>query len=61
MANFTTDGQICIDREIEVTHTQEDFGEIVRNFDIIETCKWISDNSYSRVNICSRSFENHTQ
>ncbi|KOB69621.1 Diphteria toxin resistance protein 2, dph2 [Operophtera brumata] len=49
MSNFTTDGQICIDREIEVTHTGEDFGELIRSFDIIETCKWITENSYSRV------------
>lgn len=50
MANFTTDGKICIERELEVNDIdRRDFDDIVSRFDINETCKWIRDNNFLRV------------
>lgn len=49
MANFTTDGKLCIERELEVTQPDVIHEDIVQKFDITETCKWISDHGYSKV------------
>ncbi|XP_061708330.1 2-(3-amino-3-carboxypropyl)histidine synthase subunit 2 [Cydia pomonella] len=49
MANFTTDGKICIEREIEVRNGDGHIDDVVSQFDIIPTCKWIEDNKYERV------------
>lgn len=49
MANFTTDAEICIKREIDVTNNGLSLDDLVSRFDIIATCKWIQDNSYERV------------
>lgn len=57
MANFTTDGQICIDRQIIVSHNEDNFDDLIQRFEVIETCKWITDNSYSKVNNCSVAVE----
>ncbi|XP_041975133.1 2-(3-amino-3-carboxypropyl)histidine synthase subunit 2 [Aricia agestis] len=48
MANLTTDGKICIERELEVTESK-DFDDIISYFDVKETCKWISDNNFNKV------------
>ncbi|XP_075992024.1 diphthamide biosynthesis 2 [Anticarsia gemmatalis] len=49
MANFTTDGKICIERELEINSTAENFDDLETRFDINQTCKWITDNNYSKV------------
>lgn len=50
MANFTTDGKLCIERELEVTKTKEhEFDDLISHFNIIDTCKWITDNNYATV------------
>lgn len=50
MANFATDGKLCIDRELDVANTDRQFEDIVTRFNIPETCKWITDNKYAKVN-----------
>lgn len=50
MANFTTDGKLCIEREIEIQSTDTQFEDLITRFDIIETCKWIKDNNFFTVN-----------
>jgi hypothetical protein len=47
MANFTTDSKICIEREIEILPAKVD--DLLARFDVIETCKWISDNNFPKV------------
>ncbi|XP_068626310.1 2-(3-amino-3-carboxypropyl)histidine synthase subunit 2 [Battus philenor] len=49
MANLTTDGKICIERSIEISNTKRNFGDIITYFDIPETCKWITDNNFTKV------------
>lgn len=50
MANFTTDGKLCIEREIDVQKIREhEFSDLVSYFNIIDTCKWIKDNNYTKV------------
>lgn len=49
MANFATDGQICIEREIQVTAASTEFGDFTARFDIGGTCKWITENNYLKV------------
>ncbi|XP_049875970.1 2-(3-amino-3-carboxypropyl)histidine synthase subunit 2 [Pectinophora gossypiella] len=49
MANFTTDGKICIERELEITQGKKDFDDLVSRFDIIESCKWITENNFEKV------------
>ena len=51
MANFTTDGKLCIEREIEINSTEKQFDDLVSRFDISETCQWITDNNFQKVNI----------
>lgn len=51
MANFTTDGKICIERELEFIEIDHNFDDIVSRFDINETCKWISHNNFLKVKI----------
>ncbi|XP_030029165.2 2-(3-amino-3-carboxypropyl)histidine synthase subunit 2 isoform X1 [Manduca sexta] len=48
MANFTTDGKICIERELPVANEQH-YDDIISRFDINETCQWIRDNNYGKV------------
>lgn len=50
MANFTTDGKICIERELDFIEIDHNLDDIVSRFDINETCKWIRDNNYLKVN-----------
>ncbi|KPJ15380.1 Diphthamide biosynthesis protein 2 [Papilio machaon] len=49
MANFTIDGKICIERELGVVPTNREFEDLISHFDVLKTCKWISDNNYSKV------------
>ncbi|XP_013177100.1 PREDICTED: diphthamide biosynthesis protein 2 [Papilio xuthus] len=49
MANFTIDGKICIERELGVVPTNRQFEDLISYFDVLKTCKWISDNNYSKV------------
>ncbi|CAG9796884.1 unnamed protein product [Diatraea saccharalis] len=49
MANFTTDGQLCIGREINVEPHQ--FNDLSSSFDIEETCKWISDHNFTKISL----------
>ncbi|CAB3240139.1 unnamed protein product [Arctia plantaginis] len=49
MANFTTDGKLCIEREIEIQSTDAQFEDLITRFDVIETCKWIKDNNFFTV------------
>lgn len=50
MENFTTDGKICIEREINVQKIKEhEITDLVSHFNIIDTCKWIIDNNYKKV------------
>ncbi|KPJ00308.1 Diphthamide biosynthesis protein 2 [Papilio xuthus] len=49
MANFTIDGKICIERELGVVPTNREFEDFISYFDVLKTCKWISDNNYSKV------------
>lgn len=49
MANFTTDGKICIEREIEVNEIDRDIDDIVSRFNLNETCKWIRNNNFLKV------------
>lgn len=47
MANLTTDGKICIERELKVDI--KEYKDLVDEFDIEETCKWITKNNFSKV------------
>ncbi|XP_045446821.1 2-(3-amino-3-carboxypropyl)histidine synthase subunit 2 [Melitaea cinxia] len=49
MANFSTDGKLCIERELDVTNTDLQFEDIITRFNIPETCRWITDNKYAKV------------
>ncbi|XP_014358010.2 2-(3-amino-3-carboxypropyl)histidine synthase subunit 2 [Papilio machaon] len=49
MANFTIDGKICIERELEVVPSNREFEDLISHLDVLKTCKWISDNNYSKV------------
>lgn len=49
MANFTTDGKLCIERELEHKFIEKEFDDIITRFEIIETCKWIRDNNFLKV------------
>ncbi|XP_026492728.2 2-(3-amino-3-carboxypropyl)histidine synthase subunit 2 [Vanessa tameamea] len=49
MANFTTDAKICIERDLEITNKQHVYEDLITRFDILETCKWITDNNYAKV------------
>lgn len=49
MSNLTTDGKICIERELSIIEANNDFENIVTRFYIEETCKWIIDNHYTKV------------
>lgn len=51
MANFTTDGKLCIERELEINSSEKDFDDLVTRFDISETCEWITENNFPKVNI----------
>ncbi|KAI5632875.1 putative diphthamide synthesis protein domain-containing protein [Phthorimaea operculella] len=49
MANFATDGKLCIERELEVTNIDKNFDDLVSRFDITQTCKWIQENNFLKV------------
>ncbi|KAJ8735243.1 hypothetical protein PYW07_006863 [Mythimna separata] len=49
MANFTTDGKLCIERELEIDTTVKQFDDLITRFDISETCQWITDNNFQKV------------
>lgn len=48
MGNFTTEDKICITREITVNKS-EGYDDIITNFDIKETCKWIERKKFAKV------------
>lgn len=48
MASFTTDGKICIERQIEARHDQE-CSDLFSRFNIEGTCQWIKENKYLKV------------
>lgn len=50
MANFTTDGKLCIERELDIDATEKQFDDLITRFDISETCQWITDNNFQKVN-----------
>ncbi|XP_026731754.1 2-(3-amino-3-carboxypropyl)histidine synthase subunit 2 [Trichoplusia ni] len=49
MANFTTDGKLCIERELEISNIKEQFDDLISRFDIVETCQWITNNDFKTV------------
>lgn len=49
MANFTTDGKLCIEREIEIIIPDKQFDDLITRFDISETCQWITVNNFQKV------------
>ncbi|CAG4988999.1 unnamed protein product [Colias eurytheme] len=49
MSNFTTDAQLCIERELELPNINNDFTDINTQFHISETCKWINEHNYTKV------------
>ncbi|XP_059058385.1 2-(3-amino-3-carboxypropyl)histidine synthase subunit 2 [Achroia grisella] len=49
MSNLTTDGKICIEREISIANESNDFEDIVPRFYVEETCKWIVDNNFLKI------------
>lgn len=49
MANFTTDGKICIERELTLSNNKNQNDDIITRFDINKTCKWIIDNNFTKV------------
>lgn len=49
MTNFTTDAKICLEREVEVRDTYDEIKDIRKQFDVDDTCKWISENNFERV------------
>lgn len=55
MENFTTDARICIDRTIEPTYTCDPVENLLLADDILDTCKWITENNFSKVNISVNS------
>lgn len=56
MANFTTDGKLCIERELEINSTEKQFDDMITRFDILETCKWITDNNFLKVLSSCRNY-----
>lgn len=50
MANFTTDGKLCIERQIEVARQEQD-SDLLTRFDIHETCVWIKEKNLKKVSI----------
>ncbi|CAF4950164.1 unnamed protein product [Pieris macdunnoughi] len=49
MANLTTDGKLCIEREIDVQVIDNDETEITSRYLIADTCNWINSNKYTKV------------
>lgn len=50
MANFATDGKICIEREIEARNVELATGDdLIPRFNVLETCKWITKNNFNKV------------
>lgn len=49
MANFTTDGKLCIERKLEVNRSEKEFDDLITRFDINETCRWITENNFLKV------------
>ncbi|XP_023949690.2 2-(3-amino-3-carboxypropyl)histidine synthase subunit 2 [Bicyclus anynana] len=49
MANFTTDGKICIEREIKARETELEKDDLIPRFNLLETCKWITENNFNKV------------
>ncbi|XP_053616766.1 2-(3-amino-3-carboxypropyl)histidine synthase subunit 2 [Plodia interpunctella] len=49
MANFTTDGKICIDREVSLPNMEEHIVDVVTHFDVEKTCVWITENQFLKV------------
>ncbi|XP_039761502.1 2-(3-amino-3-carboxypropyl)histidine synthase subunit 2 [Pararge aegeria] len=49
MANFTTDGKICIEREIDAGKVELETNDLNERFKILETCKWITENNFNKV------------
>ncbi|KAL4713871.1 hypothetical protein ACJJTC_015525 [Scirpophaga incertulas] len=48
MANFATDGQICIERSLRIS-VFDYIEDISSDFDIPETCLWIKNNKFTKV------------
>ncbi|XP_069363496.1 2-(3-amino-3-carboxypropyl)histidine synthase subunit 2 [Maniola hyperantus] len=49
MANFTTDGKICIERKIEASKTNLGMDDLISRFYILETSKWITKNNFNKI------------
>ncbi|VVD02478.1 unnamed protein product [Leptidea sinapis] len=49
MANFTLDGKICIERELNIIPVESEIDNLNTRFDIEQTCKWINKNQFKKV------------
>ncbi|KAJ0182801.1 hypothetical protein K1T71_002170 [Dendrolimus kikuchii] len=50
MANFTTDGKICIERQVKVADLNEgQCRDLLTRFDVDETCIWIKENNHLKI------------
>lgn len=59
MANFATDGKICIEREIETRNVELATGDdLIPRFNVLETCKWITKNNFNKVRNANRNSAN---
>ncbi|OWR53621.1 diptheria toxin resistance protein [Danaus plexippus plexippus] len=49
MSNFTTDGKICIERELEVAKSEIEFDNLEQRYSVTEICNWLKEHNFSKV------------
>ncbi|XP_072947417.1 2-(3-amino-3-carboxypropyl)histidine synthase subunit 2 [Epargyreus clarus] len=49
MSNFATDDTICMKREINIANDHTEYKDLIHEFDMLETLRWIVNNKFSKV------------